>query len=264
MAARAIWKGVITFGTAKVPVKLYSAVQDKSIRFRLLHEKDRVPVEQRMINPDTGDPVDYKDVRKAYPVARNMLVVLDDADLEKLEPKDARDIEVTRFVNPAEIDHRWYERPYYLGPDQSSGAYFALAKALERKGKEGVARWVMRKKEYVGALRAEDGYLSLISLRHAEEVISADQLTAPEGRTLDKREISMAEQLISALSGAFDPAEYRDEYRTRVMELIDTRARGGKVTLKKFRPKKQPESLEDALSASLGAVGKRRAAGGSR
>src|SRR5688500_5951297 len=117
MAARAIWKGVISFGSVEIPVKLYSAVTDKSIHFRLLHAKDLVPVRQQMVNPETGDPVPSEEAAKAYPAGRNKLVLLEDEDLEKVEPKPSREIEVTRFVDPRQIDHRWYERPYYLGPD---------------------------------------------------------------------------------------------------------------------------------------------------
>lgn len=263
MAARAIWKGVIKVGTSKVPVKLYSAVKDSSIRFRLLHKKDLEPVRQQMVHPETAEPVAAAEMRMAYPAGRDQLVILSDEELEQLEPEPSRDIEIDRFVKPEEIDHRWYERSYYLGPDNSCDAYFALAAALERSGREGVAKWVMRNRSYIGALRAENGYLVLIALRHAEEVIAADALEAPGGRALEKREVRMAEQLISALEGQFDPADYRDEYRDRVMELIEIKARGGKAKVKKFRPRPKAEkSLDRALEASLESVGKRRAAGG--
>ncbi|HKR66460.1 MAG TPA: Ku protein [Thermoanaerobaculia bacterium] len=261
MAARAIWKGVLHIGTTTVPVKLYSAVTDRSIHFRLLHKTDKAPVKQELISSDTGDAVDYKEVRKAFPLTRGRMVVLEGEELETLRPKDSRDIEISRFVDIHDIDHRWYERAYYLGPDGNTKAYFAAAAALERKKKEGVARWVMRDREYVGALLAEDGYLMLITLRHAEEIIAADALTPPAGRALQKREVEMAEQLISALHGEFDPAQYRDEYRARVMELVEAKSEGGKPKLKVFRPKKQKEEqLADALEASLAGM-KRKARG---
>lgn len=265
MTARAIWKGVIRIGGGEVPVKLYSGVEEHSIHFRLLHAKDRAPVRQKMIHPETGKEVPYEEIRKAYPVSRDRLVMLDDEELTTLEPRASRDIEVTRFVEPEEIDHRWYERPYYLGPDGSSGAYFALAQALEASNKEGVARWVMRKKSYIGSLRAEDGYLMLIVLRHAEEVIVAAELPAPEGRGLNSKEVAMAEQLVEALSGTFDASDYRDEYRDRVMELVETKAKGGKVKVAKFRPRPAADqALDRVLAASLKGVEKRRASGGGR
>ncbi|MGH9458844.1 MAG: Ku protein [Thermoanaerobaculia bacterium] len=265
MAARAIWKGTIHIGKTDVPVKLYSAVEEKkSVHFRLLHEKDLVPVKQRMVNPETGKPVESEEIKKAYPVSKTRLLILEDEDLEELEPEGSRDVEITRFVDPEEIDHRWYERAYYLGPDGKSGAYFALAEALAKKEKEGVAKWVMRKKNYAGALRSVDGYLMLIVLRNADEVVVAEELPRPEGRALAKKELEMAEQLVGALGGEFDPSDYRDDYRARVMELVEAKARGAKPKLKKFRPKaEREESLDKALEASL-AGAKRRASGGRR
>lgn len=265
MTARAIWKGIVKVGSTELPVKLYSAVTERTVRFRLLHEKDKAPVRQKMVNPETGEEVPYEEAKKAYPVGRGRLVLLDDEELESLEPKESRDIEISRFVDPADIDHRWYERPYYLGPDGNTPAYFALAEALENKKKEAVAHWVMRKKRYIGSLVAEGGYLTLITLRNAEEVIDAEALEPPAGRPLDKREIAMAEQLIDALTDHFEPSRYRDEYRARVMELIETRARGGKVQLKVFRPKTTNEDkLASALEASLAGVGKKKRAASGR
>jgi DNA end-binding protein Ku len=265
VAARAIWKGVVKVGTLSVPVKLYSAVQDRKVHFRLLHKTDHEPVKQRLVSADSGEQVEYEAVKKAFPITRGRMVLLDTAELEKLEPDDSRDIALTRFVDPAEIDHRWYDRAYYLGPDGDEKAYFAAAAALERQKKEGVARWVMRDKEYVGALRAENGYLVLITLRHADEIIAADALKPPEGRELQEREIAMAEQLLTALSGKFEPSQYRDEYRARVMELIETKAAGHKPKVVAFRPKKQKEDqLADALEASLAGMkkpAKRKASG---
>jgi DNA end-binding protein Ku len=249
MAARAIWKGRIRFGDVDVPVKLYSAVKSTGgVHFRLLHEKDLVPVEQQMVNPATGKVVAYEDVRRAYPTEDGRLVMLDEEELAELEPEASRDIEITRFVDPAVITHQWYDRPYYLGPDDSDADYFALAEALRSQQKEGVARWVMRNKEYVGALRLEDEHLMLMTLRHAGEVVPASALKAPGGRELDKREIQMAKQLVSALEGDLDLESYRDEYRERVMELVEAKASGKVLKFPKAPAKKKKE---DSLSAML-------------
>lgn len=261
MAARAIWKGTVHVGTLSVPVKLYSAVQDRTVHFRLLHKTDKQPVKQQLVSSDTGDAVEYAEVKKAFPVTRGRLVLLEKEELEKLEPKDSRDVEITRFVNHGAIDHRWYERAYYLGPDGNTKAYFAAAAALERTKKEGVARWVMRDRSYVGALRAEAGYLMLITLRHAEEIIAADALEPPGGRPLAQREVEMASQLLEALHDEFDPAAFHDEYRARVMELVETKAAGKKPKVVKFRPKKAEEDVTDALAASLAGMKKRGARG---
>ena len=251
-----MWKGVIKAGNVQLPVKLYSGVTERTVHFRLLHKTDKQPVKQQLVSSESGEPVDYSEIRKAYPIDRGRMVVLEDEELEKLEPKDSRDIEVTRFVDPADVDPRFYDRPYYLGPDGDAKAYFALAAALAKKNREGIATWVMRDRQYVGALKEEDGYLMLITLRNADEIISADALKAPAGRPLQKKELDMAEQLLTALHGEFDPSEYRDEYRARVMELIETKAEGGKPKLKMFRPRKPKETddLDDVLAASLAKV----------
>jgi len=265
VAARAIWKGVVKVGTLEVPVKLYSAVQDRQVRFRLLHKTDHEPVKQQLVSDDSGEQVEYQEVKKAFPLNRGRMILLEAEELQKLEPEESRDIEVTRFVDPEEIDHRWYERAYWLGPDGDEKAYFAAAAALERKQKEGVAKWVMRDREYVGALRAEDGYLILITLRHADEIIATDALKAPGGRELAQRELEMAEHLLTALHGDFDPAEFKDEYRGRVMELVETKAAGKKPKVVPFRPKKSKEDdLAGALEASLAGMkkpAKRKASG---
>ncbi|MGN6186749.1 MAG: Ku protein [Thermoanaerobaculia bacterium] len=261
MAARAIWKGVVHVGTLEVPVKLYSAISDQAVRFRLLHKTDKEPVKQKLVSAESEEPVEYAEVKKAYPLTRGRLVLLEPEELDELKPKDSRDINITRFVGAGEIDHRWYERAYYLGPDGNQKAYFAAAAALEKKKKEGVARWVMRDREYIGALRAEHGYLMLIVLRHAEEIIAAEALQPPAGRALTQKELEMATQLVDALHGKFEPANYRDEYRARVMELVESKAAGHKPKLKVFRAKKaqEPDEISDVLAASLASMKKKKA-----
>lgn len=264
MAARAIWKGVLRFGDVEVPVKLYSAVEDRKVHFRLLDEKRAKPVEQRMVHPESGKPVAKEKVRKGYEAEPGLFVVLEEDDLAAAQPPPSRDIELTRFVDPAEIEPPWYERPYWLGPDgeEAHEPYFALARALEREGKEGVARWTMRKKGYVGALRPRDGRLMLVTLRFAGEVISAADLPAPRGRALAERELAMARQLVEALEDEFRPEEYRDEFRESVRELIAARAAGASAKIAKFRPKKPSDDLDRALAASLEQTkGSRRRAG---
>ena len=249
MAARAMWKGRIRFGDVDVPVKLYSAIRSTSgVHFRLLHEKDLQPVKQQMVNPETGKVVEYEDVHRALPTEDGDLVMLDEDELTELEPESSRDIEITRFVEPSVITHAWYDRPYFLGPDDSGPEYFALVEALRKQEKEGVARWVMRKKEYVGALRVEGDYLMLLTLRHAGEVVPASALKAPGGRALDKREVQMAKQLVAALEGDLELEAYHDEYRERVLELVAAKAEGKVLKFPKA-PKKKAD--DDALAAML-------------
>lgn len=252
MAARAIWKGTLRIGSDKVPVKLYSAVQDRSVHFHILDQHDQQPVKQRMVDPETDKEVQYDQIQKGLETEPGVFVVFKPEELERLEPEASRDIEVTRFVSPERINHQWYERPYYLGPDSDDDAtYFALAKALASSEREGVARWVMRKKRYAGALRARDGYLVLVTLRHAEEVLPAKDLPAPPGRPLDPKEINMGQQLVSALEDQFRPEDFHDQYRERVMQFIEAKAKGHPPKLKSIAEKSGPPSLADALAASL-------------
>ena len=228
MAARAIWKGDLKLDSTKVPVKLYSAVQDQTVRFHILEAKTKTRVKQHMVNPESGEEVPNEEIQKGFEVEPGTFVILDEKELESLEPEASREIEVEQFVPPDEIAPEFYDRPYYLGPDGDSGAYFALAEALKNEEKEAVVRWVMRKQPYVGALRAEGDHLVLFTLRKAEEVLSARDLPRPAGRAADKKELSMAKQLVELLKGEFDPKDYKDEYRARVMEFVEKKAKGHK------------------------------------
>jgi DNA end-binding protein Ku len=258
MAARAMWKGRIRFGDVDVPVKLYSAVQDQAVHFRLLDAKRKEPIKQQMVDPQSGDVVEYASVRRAYETEDKELVILDPDELAELEPPESREIEITRFVPLEAISHVWYDRPYYLGPDDSAPGYFALAKALRSQEREGVARWVMRKKEYVGSLRPEGDYLMLMTLRHAGEVVPASALKPPAGRELDDREVRMARQLVEAMSGDFDIAAYRDEYRDRVLDLVQAKAAGKVINFPKAEKKVEEKSLADVLERSLAVAKKEK------
>jgi len=177
-------------------------------------------------------------------------VLLDDKELQTLEPKASRDIELTRFVPNGRVSHLWYDRPYYLGPGADDATYFAFVEALRSQNREGIARWVMRKKAYVGALRVNGDYLSLITLKHAEEVLSEHELPAPHARGLTEKELKMAEELVRALEGAFDPKEFRDEYRDRVLELIQAKSKGKRPTLHAVKSKRATASLAASRSTS--------------
>lgn len=251
MAARAMWKGVICLDDERVPVKLYAAVEDRSIHFRLLHGKDRTPVKQVMLNPRTEQIVPHGNTRRGYITKDKDVVVLNDSDLSTLEPEPSRAIHVLAFVPPATLDHRWYRRPYYLGPDNDPDAWSALVAALEESGREGLVRWTMRKKEYLGALRLHQGYPMLVSLRHAEEVVSVASREVPQGPELSDRELSMAQQLVSMLEVPFEPETYREEYRERVLELIETKRQGGRVRKLPARRRRPSKDLAGALEASV-------------
>src|SRR5258705_12539295 len=216
MAARAIWKGELKLGSIRIPVKLYSGVVDRTVRFHILDDKHLMRVKQHMVSPDSGEEVEKEEIQKGYEIEPGKFVVVTDEELEELEPKPSREIEIAEFVPPEAISQQWYERPYYLGPDGDVKNYFALVDALKNRNREGIAHWVMRNKAYVGALRAEGDYLLLVTLRNAEEVISAKDLPQPAGRAPTQKEISMAKQLVGLLEGEFKATDYKDEYRERV------------------------------------------------
>ncbi|HEX5702425.1 MAG TPA: Ku protein [Pyrinomonadaceae bacterium] len=260
MAARAIWKGNLKLAATKLPVKLYSAVKDQTVRFHVLDVKSKTRVKQHMINPETGDEVSKEEIQKGFEVEPGTFVILDEKELESLEPEASRDIEVEQFVPPEGIPPEYYDRPYYLAPDGDAAAYFALVEALQNKNREGVVRWVMRKQVYVGALRAEDDHLVLLTLRNAEEVLSAKDLPRPAGRAPEKKELNMAKQLVELLKGEFDPKDYKDEYRARVMEFVEKKAKGHKPRLQLVKSKKHSTSLDKVLSKSIEALKKQKKA----
>ncbi|HEX7719850.1 MAG TPA: Ku protein [Woeseiaceae bacterium] len=252
MAARAIWKGVIRFGDVKVPVKLYASVEDRSTHFRLLHRKDRIPVRQAMINPETDEVVPYEKVRRAFVTDEGDLVLLNDEELETIEPQSSRTIHILQLLPPRAIDHRWYVRPYFLGPDEGGAdMYAAFIGALQKEGREALTRWVMRKKEYFGSLRLVAGYPMMTVLRHSHQVASTEDLQLPEGPKLASKEIDMARSLMDMLTADFEPANYRDEYRARVKEMIAVKSSGGKVKKITLRKKPKTDDLQSALEASL-------------
>jgi len=256
MAARAIWKGELKIGTQKLPVKLYAAVEDKSIRFHILDDSKRNRVKQHMVQPESGEEVETKDIRKGYEIEPGRFVILDDEELEKLKPEPSRDIEVSGFIPIRAISQQFYERPYFLGPDGDQANYFALARALENQETEGLAHWVMRNKAYSGALGAQDGYLVLSTLRNDGEVIAADELPKPDGRAPTKKEIEMAKLLVSMLEGEFDPDNYKDKYRERVLEFIAKKAKGHAPRLAAVKTKRKTTSLDSVLAKSIAALKK--------
>jgi DNA end-binding protein Ku len=252
MTARAMWKGVLHVGDVKLPVKLYSAVQDRSVHFRLLDAKTGKPVEQRMIHPQTEQAVAGAEIQKGFATEDGSFVILQREDIEKLAPKESRDISLSRFVPTGSLARPFFVRPYYLGPDGDAQAYFALAAALEAENVEGIAHWVMRKRAYDGLLRAADGHLGLITVRPHSEVIMASELPQPTGRAHTPKERAMAEQLIESFSDELSLESFHDEYRERVLALVAKKAEGKQVRLKKAVAKRgEDKRLEEALAMSL-------------
>jgi DNA end-binding protein Ku len=258
--ARAMWKGHLQIGKHALAFKLYSAVEDRTIRFHLLHTKDDAPVEQRIVRKDTGAEVGKEDTRKALALSTQSAVILQPDELAKLVPPESRDVEITRFVKPAVLGDQWFDRPYYLGPDGDNGAYFALVEALERKGVIGICRWVMRKKRYVGALSTVQGFLTLTTLRRADQVLSFSGVQPTKAVAPAASELKLAQQLVSTIEADFDPSLWQNEYRQRLCELIEAKARG--KTIERVQPKKRKASasLAESLRASIAAVKEKKVA----
>lgn len=251
MAARAMWKARICLGDLRIGVKLYSAVEDIKVHFRLLHAADLAPVSQKMTDPLSSEIVPKEDIQRGVEVDEGVFVIITPEEREALQPPPSRDIHVTQVVSPARVDLRWFDRPYYLGPDDDATSYFALAQALERQDDLAIAHWVMRKKHYHGALHAKEGYLRLETLRNAEELVElGDIVPAPQNKP-DPKERKLAEQLIGALAGDFDPAAYSNQYQERVRELIEAKAEGREITYPTAPRASAAGSLREALEASL-------------
>ena len=260
--ARAIWSGSISFGLLNVPVKLYSAVSKQTIRFRELREGDGSRIRHRRVAEEDGEEVPYEKIVKGYEVSPDQYIVMTKDELEEIDPKRTRAIEIQDFVDLDEIDPIYFEHPYYLGPDKGAEkAYSLLAKAMRDERKVAIARFVLRNKEHLAAIRPMDDVLTLTTMRFADEVVSPDELDGVEpadGRKLEKRELEMAKELIDSLSGEFEADKYRDEYREELLGLIERKAQGKKVVTpasEEPKPTKAPDlmaALEDSLAAARG------------
>ena len=257
---RAIWSGSISFGLLNVPVKLYSAVSKKSVSFRELRESDSSRVRHKRVAEADGEEVAYEDIVKGYEIAPEQYVVITRDELEELDPKKTRAIEIKDFVDLDEIDPIYFDHPYYLGPDKGAEkAYALLVKAMEDARKVAVARFVLRNKENLAALRPMDGVMTMATMRFADEVVSpdeiSDELESADGEPTAK-ELEMAKALIDSLAADFDATQYRDEYRDEVLALIERKAKGEKVVAAASEapaPTKAPD-LMAALEESLAAV----------
>jgi DNA end-binding protein Ku len=255
-----MWSGAISFGLVNVPVKLYSAVSRKTVRFHQLNGKTGTRIAQKRVDASTGEEVPYEDIVKGYELTKERYVVITPDELETLDPEKSRTIDIEDFVDLADIDPVYYDHPYYLVPDKgATKAYGLLFNAMEESGKVAVARVVLRSKEHLVAIRPAPGnVLTMETMLFADEVVPPEELDElPEAKDLkaSERELTMAQQLIDSLSSDFEPEKYRDEYREKVLELIERKAAGEEIAVQPEapEPKKVPD-LMAALEASLAAV----------
>jgi len=257
---RAIWSGSISFGLLNVPVKLYSATSKKSVSFRELRAEDGSRIRHKRVAEADGAEVSYDDIVKGYEIAPDQYVVLTRDELEEIDPKRTRAIEIQDFVDLDEIDPIYFDHPYYLGPDKGAEKPYALlVKAMTESRKVAVARFVLRNKEHLAAIRPMGDVLTMATMRFADEVVSPDEIAEAvetDGEKPKKREVEMARSLIDSLTSDFDPSGYRDEYRDEVLALIERKAKGESVVesaSEEPEPTKAPD-LMAALEESLAAI----------
>ncbi|MGK2966887.1 MAG: Ku protein [Tepidiformaceae bacterium] len=261
---RPTWSGAVSFGLVNVPVKLYTAATSRDIRFNQLHEEDGGRIQQKRFCTIDGEEVATDQLVKGYEIAPDRYVTITQEELEGLDPKASRSIEIEEFVDLAQIDPVYFENSYYLVPDKNAGrAYALLLRAMEDTQKVALGRVVMRNKQYLVALRPAGDALSMATLYYADEVVSKTSLDGlPEADTeVSERELGMARQLIESLATDFEPAKYRDEHRERILSLIDQKATGEEIVA----PKVEDEApkvvdLMAALEASIAAAKSRAAA----
>ena len=231
--ARAIWSGTISFGLVSIPVKLYSAVQRKAVRFNQLDSDGLDRIQQQRINARTGAEVPYERIVKGYEVTPERYVVIEPRELDALDPKRSREIGLEGFVDAAEIAPIFYDSTYYVVPAEGGAKpYRLLIAAMAASGKVAIARFVLRSKEYLVALRPAGDVLELSTMLFADEIADPaglEELGAVADVEVGDRELAIAEQLIGSLTEGFDPSKYRDEYRERVLELIERKAQGEQI-----------------------------------
>jgi DNA end-binding protein Ku len=260
-----MWTGAISFGMVTVPVKLYSAINRKTVRFHQLSGKSGVRIAQKRVDPQSGEEVPYEDIVKGYEIAPDRYVVIEPGELETLQPKKTKTIEIEDFVELSEIDPVFYDHPYYLAPGPGGAKpYRLLLEAMRETGKVAIARVVIRSKENLVAIRPMGEVLGMATMIFADEVLPAerlDEIAEAEEVKTTKRELDIAKQLVGSLAGEFDPSRYTDTYREEVMALIERKAEGKAIAVQP-----EPEELAapapdlmGALKASLEAVRAREA-----
>lgn len=257
---RAIWTGAISFGMVTVPVKLYSAVNRKTVRFHQLSGKSGVRVSQKRIDPQSGEEVPYESIVKGYEIAPDRYVVIEPGELETLQPKKTKTIEIEDFVELSQIDPMYYDHPYYLAPGPGgTKPYRLLLEAMRETNKVAIARVVIRSKEQLVAVRPMGDALGMATMLFADEVLPPDRIDeladAAEVKTT-KRELDVAKQLVESLAGDFDPEQYHDTYRADVLAMIERKAQGEEIAVQPA-PEEISEPAPDlmsALKASLEAV----------
>ena len=251
--ARAIWSGAITFGLVNVPIRMYSAIDEKDLRFNLLHIKDGSRIGYEKICKDEGVAVPDSEISTAYEVSKGEYVYLDDDDFARAAGPLGRTIDLADFVPYGEIDPIYFERTYYLGPAEGyEKVYALLMTAMKNAGLAGIATYVMRKKQHLGCLRVRDDVLTLSKMFFADEIRTVDEIAPADAVAVGARELEMATELIERFTGPFEPERYHDVYREALLGVIKAKQKGTPVQVES-QPETVVPDLMDALRASLDA-----------
>jgi DNA end-binding protein Ku len=257
--ARAIWSGALTFGLVNVPVKLFTAVSQKEVRFHMLHAKDGARIRMHRFCSAEEREVPYDEIVRGFEIAKDRYVTLSDEELAAAAPRASRTIEIRDFVELARIDPIYYDATYYLVPERTAAkAYRLLVESMRRTGKVAMATFVLRTREVLCCVRPLEGALAVSTMNRADEVVPVASLDLPEAGAPAEREVKMAEQLVESLSAPFEPERYPDVHRERILALVEQKAAGEAIEAPAEEPAPaQVVSLADALSASLAAARRR-------
>ena len=256
MAPRSIWNGAVAFGAVNVPVKVFGAVESRTISFRELHERDGSEVGHRLVGPD-GDEIPRERVTKGYEIDTDEYVVLSNDEIKAADGPRRKAVELEDFVPADQIDPFFYEKPYHLAPQSGAEkAYRLLVKALEESDRVGIGRVSLRQREQLVSVRPVDGVLRMQVMRFADALVSADDLEVEEpSKAPGDKEVGMAGMLVESLAGDFKPDKYEDTYRERVLEVVRAKERGEEVEISEPEAPDRSDDLMAALEASLKASG---------
>jgi DNA end-binding protein Ku len=265
--ARAIWKGSISFGLVNIPIALYPATRREELKFRLLRKTDLSPVNYKRVAEKDGKEVPWDQIVKGYEYEKGKFVVLQDEDFQRVDIEATQTVDIQDFVELDEIDPIFFYKPYYLEPQKGGDkAYALLRDALKDSKKVGVAKVVIKTREYLAGVKPEDGALVLELMHFADELADTSKLHIPKKVEVGKREMTMAKSLIDSMSSKWNPEKYKDDYREALMEVIEAKVEaGGKEIEEKPRKAPKPTKVIDLVSVlqkSLEETGGKRKAKG--
>ncbi len=251
---RAIWSGTISFGLVSVPVRMFSAIDESDLRFHLVHEPDGGRIGYQKICKAEGDPVPDDEIVKAFEVEKDELVVLTDEDFAAAKAEGVKTIEISDFVPYEEIDPIYFERTYYLGPQQGGEKVYALLReAMEQTNLAALGKYVMRDKQHLGCLRVRDGVITLEKMYFHDEIRPVDDVAPGKGKVATA-ELALATALIEQFKSAFEPKRYEDTYREALCAIIKAKQKGETITAAEPEADEEPADLLAALKASVEAA----------